>query len=123
MRYVALVHKEPGSAFGVIIPDVPGCFSAGDDLDEALRNAGEALSFHLEGEAHPPARTAEAVLADPAVADLLPGALVATVSPQADGNVALDETLARRLDEAAERHGVSRTEFVDRTLRRALEEN
>ncbi|TCP13786.1 putative RNase H-like HicB family nuclease [Crenobacter luteus] len=43
---------EPGDdthAFGVVVPDIPGCFSAGDTLDEALRNAKEAIDFHLEG--------------------------------------------------------------------------
>lgn len=43
---------EPGDdthAFGVVVPDIHGCFSAGDTLDEALRNAREAIDFHLEG--------------------------------------------------------------------------
>lgn len=43
---------EPGDdthAFGVVVPDIPGCFSAGDTLDEALRAAREAIDFHLEG--------------------------------------------------------------------------
>lgn len=43
---------EPGDdthAFGVVVPDIPGCFSAGDTLDEALRNAREAIDFHMEG--------------------------------------------------------------------------
>lgn len=43
---------EPGDAthaFGVVVPDVPGCFSAGETLDEALANAREAIEFHLEG--------------------------------------------------------------------------
>lgn len=43
---------EPGDethAFGVIVPDIPGCFSAGDTLEEAYANAKEAIKFHLEG--------------------------------------------------------------------------
>lgn len=48
-RYFAVVHKEPRSAFGVSFPDVPGCVSAGDDLDEALAMAREALGLHLDG--------------------------------------------------------------------------
>ncbi|SUX30702.1 type II toxin-antitoxin system HicB family antitoxin [Chromobacterium vaccinii] len=42
---------EPGDdthAFGVIVPDLPGCFSAGDTLEEAMRNVREAIDFHLE---------------------------------------------------------------------------
>lgn len=43
---------EPGDethAFSVIVPDIPGCFSAGDTLEEAYANAKEAIKFHLEG--------------------------------------------------------------------------
>lgn len=43
---------EPGDdqhAFGVIVPDLVGCFSGGDTLDEALSNTKEAISLHLEG--------------------------------------------------------------------------
>ena len=43
---------EPGDekhAYGVIVPDVPGCFSAGDTLEEAFLNAREAITFHIEG--------------------------------------------------------------------------
>lgn len=42
---------EPGDethAFGVIVPDIPGCFSAGDTLEEAYANAKEAIKGHLE---------------------------------------------------------------------------
>jgi predicted RNase H-like HicB family nuclease len=44
---IALVHKDEGTSYGVSFPDVPGCISAGDTLEEALANAGEALAAHL----------------------------------------------------------------------------
>jgi predicted RNase H-like HicB family nuclease len=43
---------EPGDkqhAFGVIVPDIPGCFSAGDTLDETLLQAEDAILLQLEG--------------------------------------------------------------------------
>lgn len=49
MRYPILI--EPGTedtAFGVVVPDLPGCFSAGDSLDEAIENAEEAILAHLD---------------------------------------------------------------------------
>ncbi|MCD5362518.1 type II toxin-antitoxin system HicB family antitoxin [Chromobacterium aquaticum] len=52
MRYRYPIAVEPGDdrhAYGVIVPDLPGCFSAGDTLDEAIRNAREAIELHLEG--------------------------------------------------------------------------
>ncbi|VAX07747.1 Antitoxin 1 [hydrothermal vent metagenome] len=48
MKYPVAISKEEGSCYGVTVPDVPGCFSAGDTLDEALSNVKEALSDHLE---------------------------------------------------------------------------
>ena len=49
MKYAVVVHHEEGSAYGVTVPDLPGCFSAGDSFDEALENVVEAIEFHLEG--------------------------------------------------------------------------
>ena len=48
--YPVAIHKSPRSAYGVTVLDIPGCFSAGDTLDEALRNVQEALEVHLHGE-------------------------------------------------------------------------
>jgi predicted RNase H-like HicB family nuclease len=45
--HITLVHKDAGTSYGVSFPDVPGCASAGNALDEALANASEALSGHL----------------------------------------------------------------------------
>ena len=42
---------EPGDAhhaFGVVVPDIPGCHSAGDSLEEAYANAKEAIEAHLD---------------------------------------------------------------------------
>lgn len=49
MRYPVVI--EPGTdtaAFGVVVPDLPGCFSAGDTMDEALTNTEEAITAWLE---------------------------------------------------------------------------
>ena len=48
MRYPVVIQKEKGSAYGVTVPDIPGCFSAGDTLDEAFANARKAIFAHLE---------------------------------------------------------------------------
>ena len=49
MRYPVVIHKDHDSDFGVIVPDVPGCYSSGDSYDEVLSNAIEAIECHLEG--------------------------------------------------------------------------
>lgn len=49
MDYIAYLHKESKSDFGVSFPDFPGCVTAGKSLDEARRKAPEALAFHIAG--------------------------------------------------------------------------
>src|SRR5687767_5596290 len=49
MNYPVVLHKDPQSDFGVTVPDLPGCFSAGSTIDEALTMAKEAIELHLEG--------------------------------------------------------------------------
>jgi predicted RNase H-like HicB family nuclease len=49
MNYPVVIHKDKDSDYGVTVPDLPGCFSAGSNLDEALLMAREAIELHLEG--------------------------------------------------------------------------
>ena len=49
MRYPVVIHKDPDSDYGVTVPDLPGCFSAGATFDEALDEAVEAVECHIEG--------------------------------------------------------------------------
>src|SRR4029077_3753617 len=49
MDYIAYLHKDRRSDFGVSFPDFPGCVTAGKTLDEASRKAPEALAFHIAG--------------------------------------------------------------------------
>ena len=41
--------KHDGECYGVIVPDLAGCFSSGDSLDAAVKNAHEAIALHLDG--------------------------------------------------------------------------
>ena len=64
MRFPVVIHKDKDSDYGVTVPDLPGCFSAGDTVDDALTNAVEAIECHIEGmlidgETVPSARTME----------------------------------------------------------------
>ncbi len=84
-RYVAIVDGKPG-AFGVVIPDLPGCTSGGLTVDAALRNAVEAVTLWVEdaradGEKIPKPRSAEKLRSDPEVADAFAcGGILAYVS-------------------------------------------
>ena len=46
---VYLETDDDFASFGVVVPDLPGCVSAGDSVEEALAMAKEAIEFHLEG--------------------------------------------------------------------------
>ncbi|HEX8666221.1 MAG TPA: type II toxin-antitoxin system HicB family antitoxin [Beijerinckiaceae bacterium] len=83
-HYVAIVEDEEGKAVGVWFPDLPGCFSAGDTLDEAMLNAREAVALYAEalredGRAMPRARTLTELKADPEAADDLETYMVALI--------------------------------------------
>jgi len=43
------LHTEDNKQFGVTVPDLPGCFSQGDSVENAVENAQEAILFHAEG--------------------------------------------------------------------------
>ena len=61
-KYIALFESDEKAAnVGVVIPDLPGCFSAGKNFEEAFRNAHEAVSAYLEGEMCPKARSLEEI--------------------------------------------------------------
>ena len=72
--YIALVHKDEGTSYGVSFPDVPGGVSAGDTFEEAMANVAEALAGHFalmkaDGEAIPAPRSFEQLKRDPDSAD------------------------------------------------------
>jgi predicted RNase H-like HicB family nuclease len=48
MKYPVAIQKDEDSCYGITVPDIPGCFSAGESLDEAINNVQEAISSHLE---------------------------------------------------------------------------
>jgi len=85
--YIALVHKDKGTSYGVSFPDVPGCISAGDTFEEAVANAAEALAFHFagmreDGDAIPVPRSFEELKHDPEFVEDSADAIVTMVSPQ-----------------------------------------
>ena len=58
MHYVAVIEKNTDSAYGVRFPDLPGCFSAADTVDEVMRNAIEALASLFRRQSCPSRRVA-----------------------------------------------------------------
>jgi predicted RNase H-like HicB family nuclease len=131
-RYVAIVDGKPG-AFGVVIPDLPGCTSGGETVDKALRNAVEAVTLWVEdacadGESIPQARPAEKLRVDPDVAAVLAAGgvlayvpLVRDAARPVKANLSLDAGLLNAIDEAAERRGLTRSAFLASAAREKIE--
>jgi predicted RNase H-like HicB family nuclease len=84
-HYIAIVEDAgPETAIGIWFPDLPGCYSAGDDIDDALRNAEEALALFAESERDegrtlPPPRTLSELRKDPEAANDIRDYMVALV--------------------------------------------
>jgi predicted RNase H-like HicB family nuclease len=84
-HYIAIIEDAgPDRAVGVWFPDLPGCTSAGDDIDAALRNAPEALelyaeSFAADGKPMPRPRTLTELKSDPEFADDINTYMVALI--------------------------------------------
>jgi predicted RNase H-like HicB family nuclease len=82
-HYIALIHKEADSGYGVSFPDVPGVIAVADTLDEALHEAGVALGFAFEdweGE-RPAPRTLDELREDTKFLEWSADAVVAAVAP------------------------------------------
>lgn len=47
-EYVVIIEGEPGS-YGAYVPDLPGCVSVGETVEEVRNLIREAIPFHLEG--------------------------------------------------------------------------
>jgi len=124
--YIAIIHKDKDSAYGVSFPEFPGCVAAGDDLDEARRMTEEALALHIEGleedgEAIPAPSSLETIMED---ANNRAGVAVLVPAPETEdkilrANVTLPESLLRRIDAVAD----NRSRFLAKAAERALKDS
>ena len=131
-HYIALIHKDAGSDFGVSFPDFPGCISTGtseeEALDEARAMAEEALALHIEsmaenGEPIPEPSSLEAIMADPenrdGVATLI--SVKTSASRSVRVNVTFPEDVLEEIDSYAEGHGYTRSGFLLLAAKREME--
>ena len=121
MKYPVVIHKDPNSDYGVTVPDLPGCFSAGTTVEEALENAQEAVLTHIEGLM----MDSEAVATPTSMEELREtvagkNVIWAIVSVDLDKlserakrvNITIPERLLSKIDAFAEREGESRSELL-----------
>src|ERR1017187_9655171 len=118
MDYIAYLHKDKGSDFGVSFPDFPGCVTAGRTLEEAREMAVEALTVHMtgmveDGEALPEPSTLDELAKDPAMR----GAVAFLVSAEAPEktvrvNITARESQIEAIDRLARKAGMTRSAYM-----------
>jgi len=125
MRYPILIHKDKGSSYGVTVPDLPGCFSAGDTLDEAFAMAREAIECHIEGllmdgDAIPDLRPIQNHLSNPDLAEGVWALIDVDISKLSGEPVSFTAEMPKPIlamtDEIAEREGDTRSALLTRAI-------
>jgi predicted RNase H-like HicB family nuclease len=116
-----VIHKDANSDYGVAVPDLPGCFSAGGTVDEALNQVTEAIECHIEGllfdgEPIPPPTSIDAHQRSPDYADGV-WAFVSVDVTKLSGktkrvNVTIPERLLALMDDFASQRGETRSGLI-----------
>ncbi len=119
--YIAALEPDGQGGFGVFFPDLPGLASAGDTMDEAMRNALEALCGHVaalrdDGDPVPPPRSIDAIFSQPT--DDIEGCLLVAIplletgGAQVRVNISGSRFEIDAIDAAARRRGLTRSAFL-----------
>jgi len=132
--YRAIAHQAPDDGpedgWDVVFPDLPGCVSQGDTVEDALRNAAEALALHVDGMVAegldlPSSSGLTAKLPDWLRASDMAGPVQALLQVEVPGksmrvNITMDAALVDRLDAAARRDGTTRSGYLAQAVREKL---
>lgn len=128
--YIALVHKDPESAFGVSFPDLPGVFSAADDEEDIVSNAIEALTLWAEDETLPlPSSHAQILAREDVRAELKEGAFLVRIPLVRDdtrtvrANITMEAGTLAAIDAAAKRRGLTRSAFLASAALKEIEKS
>jgi predicted RNase H-like HicB family nuclease len=130
MRYpIGIETGDSKHAYGVVVPDLPGCFSAGDTMDEALTNAREAILLHLDSlldddKSVPEPSTVEQLRSKRSYRSCTWAIVDVDVSELGDKaarvNITLPQRILRAVDAHARKHGETRSGFLARAALDAM---
>lgn len=133
MQLPIAIHKDENSVYGVIVPDIPGCHSWGDTIDDAIRNSKEAIRDHLEIllESGAPlvvqTSSIDALINQPDYADAIWAYAEVDLSdldPKPERvNISLPRFVLRRIDAYTKANHETRSGFLSRVALRALAES
>lgn len=125
MHYIAVIDKDPDSAYGIQFPEVSGCFSAADTFEDIVPNAVEALSLFFQDAEPVPPLGLEAVR-EQVAENIEEGALLMMIpyvqvqERAVRVNLSLEKGLLDTLDEAARMRGMTRSAFVEKAATREI---
>ncbi len=126
--YLALVHKDEKSAWGISFPDLQGCFSAADEENDIIANAMEALELYAEDlDALPAPRSIGAITSDAYIAgELARGAYLISIpfirntQRTTRVNITLSKGLLDAIDAEATRRKLTRSGFIAQASEREI---
>ena len=111
MEYIAYLHKDKNSDYGVSFPDFPGCISAGSTLEEARKMAAEALAMHVagmraDGEPIPEPSSLDDLRGDPFLTELREPERVVRI------NITARKSQIAEIDRRARAKGLTRSSYI-----------
>ena len=119
-NYIAVVHKDSSSDYGVSFPDFPGCITGGKSIDTVKDLSSEALSGHIQtmrefGEKIPNPTKLDDIVADQDYSDAI--AFFVVSAPEVKSktvrvNITLPENILHQIDVTARKRGMSRSSFL-----------
>jgi predicted RNase H-like HicB family nuclease len=117
VEYIAYLHKDRKSDFGVSFPDFPGCVTAGKTLEEARRMAAEALALHIQGMAEdgetiPEPSTIDDVANDPAMKGAVAFLVSVGLEKTVRVNITARESQIEAIDQRAAEAGMTRSAYM-----------
>ena len=121
MKFPVFMQKDPDSDYGVTVPDLPGCFSAGSSIEAAFENAGEAILTHIEGllldhESIPVPRPIESLKKEYPAQGLVWGLVTVDLGKLSKEvrriNISMPEHILSKIDSYAHSEGETRSGFL-----------
>lgn len=129
MKFTVVLHTDDGTRYGVCVPDLPGCFSGGGDIDDALTSVQEAIDLHVEtlledGHDIPVRKPISTHQANPDYAGGVWAVVEVPVEkyfgPAQKINITVPSLLLSRIDDYVKAHGDTRSGFLAQAARAAM---
>ena len=132
MFFPIFLFKDKASDYGVIVPGLPGCYSAGGTMEEAIANAKEAIELHLEGMVEDGLEIPLQKGIDAYKKELKAGGIAALVEVDTTlyevkhserVNVTFPKPLLSKIDKASEKMGMTRSGLLQKAAQKFIVES